>query len=299
MTTISAPPRDRILQGILLMCLAVACFSSLNGAAKFLSGEFPIGQIVWARYLGSLAIMIILFFPRHRWRLFRPKHVGIQVLRGFLLFTSSALYFAGISFLALSTAATISMTAPLLITALSVPFLGEAVGLRRWIAVLIGFIGALIVIRPGMGDTSVYILFVVGSTLSSTFYQLITRRYSGEENAEVSATIATLVGSVAAAGWAFWDFAIPANTLDIGLFSIIGVFAGVGHYLLTLAYQKGPAAVIAPFSYTHLIGATIFGYILFDDFPDRWTWIGAAIIMGSGLYIAHRERLSSRRKLSQ
>lgn len=283
-----------MLRGILMMCLAVACFSSLNASAKWLGNDFSMSQVVWVRYLGSTAIMLILFMPKHGLRLFRPRHPWLQTLRGVLLFGSSALYFQGLSHLSLATGATISMTSPLLITALSVPFLAESVGPRRWAAVCAGFIGALIVIRPGMGDTSLYILFFVGSTLCSTFYALMTRKYAGEERPEVSATIATLVGTVAGAPMALMTWETPVEPLPIALFAVIGIFAGLGHYLFTVAFQHGPAAVISPFSYLQLIGAAIFGLILFGDFPDQWTWIGGAIIMASGLYIAHRERIRSR-----
>ena len=287
---IAAPPKDRVLQGIGYMCAAVVCFASLNAAAKYLSSEFNMGQVVWARNVGSLIVMAALFFPRYRWRLFRPKHLGIQVIRGLLLFASSALYFQGLRELELSTAATVTLTGPLLITALSVPFLGENVGPRRWAAVFVGFIGALIVIRPGMGDTNIFILFTVASTTCGTFYALLTRKYAGEERAEVSATIATVVGTVIGTPWAIGVWETPEESLHVGLLCVLGVFAALGHYFFTMAFQRGPAAVISPFSYGQLVGATIFGYILFGSFPDLWTWIGAAVIMSSGLYIAHRER---------
>ena len=279
---IAAPPKDQVAQGILYMCAAVVFFSSLNAAAKYLSADFNMGQVVWARYVGSLVVMIVLFFPRHHWRIFRPKHLGIQVIRGLLLFASSALYFQGLAALQMSTAATVTMTGPLLITALSVPFLGEYVGPRRWAAVFVGFIGALIVIRPGMGDTNLFILFIVASTFCGTFYALLTRKYAGEERAETSATIATIVGTAVGAPWALTVWETPTEPLHIGLLGVLGVFAALGHYFLTMAFQRGPAAVISPFSYGQSVGATAF--------PDQWTWIGAAIIMSSGLYIAHRER---------
>ena len=291
---IAATPKDRILQGIGLICLAMLLFSSLNASVKVLSADFPIGQLLWARYVGALLVMVLLFFPKHRWGLFRPKRMGIQLLRGFLLFASSSLYFNGLIHLPLATAATISICSPLLITALSVPFLGEAVGPRRWAAVAAGFIGALIVIRPGMEGTNPYVLFIVASMTCGTFYALLTRKYSGEENAEVSATIATVVGAVLGTIWIISDWKTPTEPFDISLICALGAFAAVGHWLFTMAFQRGPAAVIAPFSYLQLVGATVFGFVLFGDFPDEFTWIGAGIIIGSGVYIAHRERIRSR-----
>ncbi|MGY9054967.1 MAG: DMT family transporter [Alphaproteobacteria bacterium] len=293
---IAATPKDHILQGILLISLAMALFSSLNGAVKFLSYDFPIGQLLWARYVGALVVMVVVFFPKHGWGLFRPKRLGIQILRGVLLFASSSLYFNGLVHLPLATAATISICSPLLITALSVPFLGEAVGPRRWAAVVVGFSGALIVIRPGAEGTNPYILFVVASMTCGTFYALLTRKYSGEENAEVSATIATVVGAVLGSLWIVSGWKTPTEAFDITLICALGAFAAIGHWLFTMAFQRGPAAVIAPFSYLQLVGATFFGYILFNDFPDQLTWVGATVIIGSGVYIAHRERIRSRAK---
>ncbi len=300
MAAIAAPPKDQVLQGILLMCLAVVCFSSLNASAKLLSTfGFDMGQVVWARYMGSLVVMVLIFFPRHRLRLFRPRHMGIQIIRGLMLFGSSALYFQGLAHADLSLAATISMTSPILITALSVPFLGEQVGMRRWIAVCVGFVGALIVIRPGIGETNPYILFFVASTMCSTFYSLITRKYAGEENAEVSATIATVVGTIGTVPLAIPVWQTPTEPLAIALMCVLGLFAALGHYFFTMALQRGPVAVISPFSYTQLVGATIAGYLLFNSLPDHWTLIGAAIIMSSGLYIAHRERVRRVRQSSR
>jgi drug/metabolite transporter (DMT)-like permease len=292
MAAIAAPPKDQVLQGILLMLLAVVCFSSLNASAKLLSAAgFDMRQVVFARYAGSLVVMVLLFFPQHGMRLFRPRHMGIQIVRGLLLFGSSALYFQGLAHADLSLAATISMTSPLLITAMSVPFLGERVGARRWAAVCVGFAGALIVIRPGMGETNPYILFFVASTTCSTFYALLTRKYAGEEQAAVSATIAAVVGTVAAAPLAYVSWETPGLPLDIGLMCALGLFAALGHYFFTMAFQRGPVAVISPFSYGQIVGAIVFGLLLFDHFPDQWTLTGAAIIMASGLYIAHRERV--------
>ena len=297
-TGIVNPPKDRILQGVLFVCIAMALFSALNATVKSMGGEYPVGQLIWSRYVFALIVMVILFFPRHRWGLFQPKHLGIQLLRGALLFGSSALYFQGLLGLPLPTAATLSMCAPLLVTALSVPFLGEPVGPRRWAAVAVGFVGGLIVIRPGADGINPFMLFGLASMCCGTFYVLLTRKYAGEENAEVSATIATVVGTVGGAVWTAMEYRPPAVAFDGMLMVSLGIYAAVGHWLYTMAFQRGPASVIAPFSYTQIVGATLFGFILFGTFPDEMTWLGAAIIIASGLYIAHREHVRSKPKTS-
>ena len=123
------------------------------------------------------------------------------------------------------------------------------------------------------------------------YHALLTRKYAGRENAEVSASIAALVGTVAAAPLAYSAWETPTETLDVVLMCALGLFAALGHYFFTMAFQRGPAAVISPFSYGQLVGAAVFGYLLFEHLPDRWTLVGAAIIMASGIYIAHRERV--------
>jgi drug/metabolite transporter (DMT)-like permease len=291
----SPPARDHILRAILTIVFSVACFSVLNAISKTLMQHYPVVQVIWARYVFAFVFMMALFLPRSGMALFRWHNVGSQVVRGLLLFFSSFLYFHGLVYLPLATAASISLTSPLIVTALSARFLGEPVGVRRWIAVCIGFAGALIVVRPGHTQFEWHSLLIVDSTLCSAFYQLFSRRYGQTERPDASATMATIVGSVVALPMLPFEWVTPAFGWDWLLFVAIGIMAGVGHYFLTIAYSQAPASVVAPFNYAQLIGAAILGYLVFDSAPDLWTWVGAAVIVCSGLYLGHAERLRYRR----
>jgi drug/metabolite transporter (DMT)-like permease len=294
MNTPPTAPSDRILRAILSILVAMACFSCLNAMSKTLSATYPVIEIIWARYFFAFIFMLAMFLPRSGRELFRIRRLDTQVLRGLLLFFSSYLYFHGIAYLPLATAASISLSSPIIVTALSSRLLGEAVGARRWAAVGVGFVGALIVVRPGHAEFDWHILLIVASTVSSAFYQLFSRRYGQSERPDASATVATIVGTVAASPFLPFEWLTPAWGWDVVLFVGMGVMAGTGHYFLTIAYSQAPAAVVSPFNYTQLIGAALLGYLIFQDLPDLWTWIGAAVIISSGLYIGYRERVRYR-----
>ena len=283
-----------ILRAIVAIILSVACFSVLNALSKTLGQLYPVIEVIWARYAFAFILMLAMFLPRAGLNLFRFRNFGSQVIRGLLLFFSSFLYFHGLVYLPLATAASISLTSPLIVTALSARFLQEPVGPRRWAAVVVGFVGALIVVRPGQAHFDWHALLIVGSTLCSAFYQLYSRRYGPTERADASATLATIVGTVAAAPFVPFEWLTPTSYWHWALFAGMGVMAGIGHYFVTIAYSQAPAAVIAPFNYLQLVGAALLGYLLFGDLPDFWSWVGAGVIVASGLYIGHRERVRHR-----
>ena len=160
-----------------------------------------------------------------------------------------------------------------------------------------GFVGALIVVRPGHEQFDWHVLLIVASTVCSAFYQLFSRRYGQAERPDASATLATIVGTVAATPFVPFDWVMPTSTWHMALFVGMGIMAGTGHYFLTIAYSQAPAAVVAPFNYVQLVGAALLGYLVFGDIPDGWSWVGAGVIVASGLYIGHRERI--RHRLSQ
>ena len=295
MTASAPPPADRILRAIVSTVVAMACFAILNAMSKTLSTSgYPVIEVIWARYIFAFVFMLVMFLPRNGKDLFAIRRLDTQVVRGLLLFFSSFFYFHGVVYLPLATAASISLSSPLIVTALSTRLLGEPVGPRRWAAVAVGFVGALIIVRPGHADFDWHILWVVASTVCSAFYQLFSRRYGQTERPDASATVATIVGTVAASPFVPFEWVMPASAWHVVLFVGMGVMAGVGHYFLTIAYSQAPAAVVSPFNYTQLIGAAVLGYLVFDESPDRWTWIGAAVIIGSGLYIGYRERVRYR-----
>lgn len=287
-----APPStDRILRAVLAILFSVSCFSVLNAISKTLMQTYPAAEVVWARYVVAFGFMLVLFLPRSGLNLFRWRNIGSQIIRGSLLFCSSLLYFHGLVHMPLASAASISLTSPLIVTALSARFLGEPVGTKRWIAVIVGFAGALIVVRPGAANFNWYALLIVASTVSSALYQLYSRRYGQSERPDASATMATIVGTVAALPFLPFAWVTPVLGWDIVLFLGLGAMAAIGHYFLTIAYSQAPAAVVAPFNYTQLVGAALLGYLIFDNFPDFWTWVGAGVIVCSGLYLGHQERL--------
>jgi len=286
---------DRVLRAILSTIVAMSCFAILNSMSKTLSTSgYPVIEVIWARYVFAFVFMLAMFLPRNGMALFSIRRLETQVVRGMLLFFSSYLFFHGVVYLPLATAASISMSSPLIVTALSPRLLGETVGVRRWIAVIVGFCGALIVVRPGHTDFDWRVLWIVGSTISSAFYQIFSRRYGQTERPDASATVATIVGTVAATPFVPFEWVMPASAWDLGLFVGMGIMAGTGHYFLTIAYSKAPASVVTPFNYTQLLVAAILGYAIFHDRPDIWTWVGAAVIVGSGLYVAYRERVRHR-----
>jgi drug/metabolite transporter (DMT)-like permease len=196
----------------------------------------------------------------------------------------------------LATASAIGFTSPLIVTALSVPLLHESVGWRRWGAVLVGFAGAVLVIRPGRGSADPAVLLLLLSSLAYALYQTATRWVSRHDNAATGIIFAALVGSLAMSLAMPFIFVMPRTLWDALLFCCLGLLGGLGHYLVIRAFQLGHAAVIAPLGYVELIGSTVLGYFIFGQFPDLWTWVGAGVIISSGAYIALRER--RRRALS-
>jgi len=278
-----------VLRGALLMCAGVLMFPFLNASVKYLGAHYPVAQIVWARFTGHLVIMAIVFLPQYGRALVATRRPLVQIGRSLLMLLSNGVFVLAIPFVPLATASAIGFTSPLLVTALSVPLLHESVGWRRWTAVLVGFAGALLVIRPGSGLHGPAVLLLASSACYA-LYLIATRWVSFYDSAATGIVFAALFGSLAMSFVLPFVFVAPQSALDAALFLGLGLFGGGGHYLVIRAFQLGPAAVMAPLGYVELVGTTILGYLIFGNFPDLWTWIGAGIIIASGIYIAWRER---------
>lgn len=288
-------PQNDPLRGIMYMCAAVALFPFLNATVKYLNMDYPTAQIVWARYLGHFLFMVALFMPRRGVALFRTRAPKSQVIRSILLLGSTVLYFTSLNFLPLTTAASISFTAPFIITALSVPLLGEQVGPRRWTAVAIGFLGMLLIVRPGADVSHWAAWLVVGSSSCYAIYTILTRKMATHgDDAATTITYTAVVGAVVTSLVGPFVWVTPANWFDWLLFASMGFFGGLGHLFVVKSMQWAQASLVAPFSYGQLVGATILGYFIFQQFPDWISWVGIAIIVACGSYITYRESVVRR-----
>jgi drug/metabolite transporter (DMT)-like permease len=279
-----------VLRGILLMCAGASVFPFMNAAVKLLGARYPVTEIVWARFTGHLIIMLLVFLPQYGWRLLATRRPAVQIARSFLMLAGNLLFVVAIARVPLATASAIGFTAPLIVTALSVPLLRESVGIRRWSAVAVGFAGALLVIRPGSSLHDPAVLLLLLSSVGNALYQIATRWVGFYDEPATGIIFSALLGSLVMSFVLPFVFVVPRNPLDVALFLSLGLLGGAGHYLVIRAFQFAPAAIVAPLGYVELIGTTTLGYLVFDNFPDLWTWVGAAIIIASGLYIALRER---------
>jgi drug/metabolite transporter (DMT)-like permease len=282
---------DSVVRAVLYMLIAAGLiFPLLNASVKYLGQRYPMPEIFWVRYAGHVVYSLIAFLPgRGRW-LFATRRPGVQVMRAVLLFGASAFYFLGLLTVDLPTASAIAFVSPIIVTALARPVLGERIGPRRWTAVMLGFLGALVIIRPGSNVVQWGAILILLDALCYSIYQVLSRKVGSHDPAEASITLAGIGGLVLASLLLpFSTIRLPQNSTDLALFLGIGLWGLLGHYFVTKALQWGTASIVAPIGYGELVGSTLFGWLLFHGFPDLWTWIGAAIIVGSGLYITYRE----------
>lgn len=287
--------------GIVLILLAVAMFVSMDTIVKYLAAiGYPVLQIVWARFIFHLlfALPILLIFYPGR---FRTRRLRLQMIRSLLLFVTTFTFFYALKLISLAAATTIMFAAPLFLIGLSVVILGEKVGLRRWLGVAAGFTGIVLIIRPGPTMDLAYLVPLAAAFIYAN-YQLMTRMMSGDEHAVTTFFYTPMAGAIVTS--AIVIFHAPLSSLlDYGLWRTpenaevwilmagCGVLGGAGHFLLIKAFERSEASLIAPFAYSSIIWATLLGWAVFNRIPDEWTFAGAALIIASGLYIWHRERL--------
>lgn len=278
-------------RGIALMCGAFLLFACLDTSAKVLSQDLDTLQVVWARFVGHAVLVIAVITPRKGTRVFATTNLRLQLIRSSLLVMSTVLNFTAISYLPLTTTASIFFTAPLLVAALSVPLLGEFVGWRRWSAIAVGFVGVLVIIRPGAGEVHWAVGLCLANALVAALYSIATRKLAARDHSDTTSIYSPLVGAVIFLPALPWVWSPPDSALHWVLLGLTGVFGGVGHWLVIIAHRYAGASVLAPFTYSAILWMTASGYLVFGDLPDRWTIIGAAIVVASGLYVFHREQV--------
>jgi drug/metabolite transporter (DMT)-like permease len=285
-----AHERRQHLIGIALMCGALACFACLDTMAKFLNHYMDTLQVVWARYTGALLVALAISNPFTRPALMRTSRPGLQVGRSVLLLFSTLFNFLALRYLQLDQAMAIVFSTPFFVAILSGPVLGEWVGWRRWTAILIGFVGVLMVARPGFGGIHPAGLISLAAAFFYAAYSISTRMLSRTDSNETTLFYSNLVGAAVMLPVVPFVWTTPSDPLIILLMVICGAFGSVGHYLLIMAHRLAPPALLAPFIYTQIVWAIILGYLVFADVPNRWTLAGAAVVVASGLYILYREQ---------
>jgi drug/metabolite transporter (DMT)-like permease len=285
-----AKARRARLIGIALMCGAVGTFACLDTTAKYLGRQIDVMQVVWARYTFALLLTLVISNPLSRPGLLRTGRPIFQVGRAAVLLASTMLNFFALKYLRLDQVLAITFSTPFFVAALSGPVLGEWVGPRRWAAIGVGFIGILVVTRPGFGLVHPATFLVILSTLAYAFYFLSTRLLARTDSNETTLFYSNFVGAVVMLPVVpfFWK---PLGLWQFALLVLAGALASVGHYMLIAAHRHAPASLLSSFIYSQLVWVVILGYTVFGDVPDRYSLMGAAIVIGSGLYIFHRERI--------
>ncbi|MFL6581795.1 MAG: DMT family transporter [Burkholderiales bacterium] len=294
MTVTEAQHHRRTLRGIALIMAAVFMFSAMDTLAKHMLKSYPMSALMWARYMVHIVVMAVLLGPRMGTRLLRTSHLWLQMLRGVLLLASTIFFYFALRYLPLAEAAAISFVGPVLTALLSGPMLGDKVSRRQWFAVLLGFTGVLIIMRPGGGVVSLAAVFPLATAVLFSVYQIVTRRLSGREHPYTTLFYTAVVGAV------ITSIAVPLHwvtptLVQAGFVVCIGLLGGLGHLLLIRAMEHTSPSTLAPFVYSQLIWSTLLAYLAFGDFPEPMTLFGMVVVVAAGLLAVnwkHMRRLS-------
>ena len=278
---------------ILLILASTVMFAILDAGVKYLTGLYPILQIAWARYVFQMALVPAIVGRVTPRDVFRTRRPGLQMVRSMLLVGATLSFFTAVRHMPIADAAAIGMVAPLMVTALAIPLLGERVGARRWTAVVIGLIGALVIIRPGIGVAHWASVLPLITALCYALYQITTRILAAVDPPVTTFLYTGVVGALAlsAAAPFVWQ---PPTPVGWAMMIALGLLAGGGHYCVIQAMRRAQASALAPFGYAQLVWVTVLGYLAFGDFPDGFTMVGGAIVVGSGVYVFYRESVVKR-----
>lgn len=283
-------PRQR-LAGIALMCGALVCFALLDSCAKYLSPQIGAIQTTACRYIVSGILVTLAINPLTTPGVWRTRKPWMQIMRSACLFCSTLFNFLALRELQLAQTTAIFFAVPLLVALIAGPLLGEWAGPRRLAAIAVGFCGVLVVVRPGMGGLPPAALWSAAGVFAYGYYSILTRQLSAFDSTQTTTVYSNLVGIVVLlpiVPFLEWP---PMNAAQWTAAFALGALGGFGHWLMVLASRRAPASVLTPFIYTQIIWMTLLGYFVFNDVPDRFTLMGAAIVIASGLYLLYRERV--------
>jgi len=283
-----APPKADVRKGILLMLLAIVLFTVMDAIAKGLIARYPAPQVVWVRFAGQLALVLLLIGPRLTAAL-RTRFPVLHLLRSAFQFGATALFFLSLTRIGLAEATALTDLSPVLITLGAALFLGEPLGWSRILGVLLAMAGAMIIIRPGAEMFSPAALMPLGAAVCFAGNALLTRFIGPQESAWTSMIYAAAFGTVVA-GFALPGLWVPVATPDLALFGCVGLLGTGAQLCIIRAFSTTEAAVIAPFAYTGIVFAALWGILFYGEYPDVWTVVGASVIVAAGLYVWQQER---------
>lgn len=279
------------LSGIGFISLTYCCFTLLDGSAKWLVlAGLPVLMVAWVRFTVHAGLSAAILLPLHGRGLLRPRKPALQLVRGLMMVSMTTLNFTALRYLPLTVTVSIFFSTPILIALLSAPLLGERMNARRWAAIATGFVGVLVIVRPfGAGFQPAMVLSVANAVIYALF-NMMTRKLAAYDRPETTQFLSALVPAIGLAPFALAAWQAPTDPLHWTVMCLLGVWGGVGHYLLALAHRYAPASVLAPFVYPEVIYMALFGYAVFGDVPRPPVIVGAAIVIGSGLYLLAQER---------
>lgn len=287
----NTPHQDNATLGITLVVSAMFIFATQDAITKTLAASYSVPQILWVRFI-FYALFALAFSARKRplRDCLKSQVPWLQIARSLLIVAEIGLFIVAIRFLSLAEIHALLATFPLMVTGIAALFLREPVGIRRWSAVFAGFIGVLIIIRPGIIDIKAGVFLALVTALMFAGYNVMTRLVSKYDDSETSMVYMAIVGAVVLTciGPFFW---VQPSLTDWGWLLCLSFTAAAGHFLLIKALEAAPASTLQPFNYTLLVFATVIGYLFFDSLPDFWTVVGASVVVASGLYTIYRERV--------
>jgi drug/metabolite transporter (DMT)-like permease len=282
-------PRNRLI-GIGLMSVTFLCFALLDCGAKWLVQTLPVLQVVWLRFLFHAVFSAALMAPRFGSGILRPRRPKLQFLRAMFMPVMTGLNFWALQYLQLAETGAIQFSVPIIIALIAAPMLSERMDRARWAAIAVGFLGVLIIVRPGtQGFHPALVLSLINAVLYALF-NLMTRQLAAHDAPETTQFYSSVGATLAITPFALAAWQAPPGALQWAILVAIGVSGGLGHYLLALAHRYAPASVLAPFLYQQIVWMVLLGYLAFGDVPDAAVVLGAAIVIASGAYLLYRER---------
>jgi drug/metabolite transporter (DMT)-like permease len=285
-------PRNRLI-GIGLMSVTFFCFAVLDCGAKWLVLALPVLPVVWLRFLVHALLSAALLAPQIARGGLRSKRPKLQLLRALFMPVMTGLNFWALQYLQLAETGAIQFSVPIIIALIAAPMLGERMDRARWTAIAVGFIGVLIIVRPGTQGFHPALLLAIINAFLYAMFNLLTRQLAAHDSPETSQLYSSVGATLLLAPFALAAWQAPASALQWGVLILIGFAGGLGHYLLAIAHRFAPASVLAPFLYQQIIWMMLLGYLVFGDVPDSAVVVGAAIVIASGGYLLYRERRSS------